>query len=514
MKMLKNIHDGVSYYGLTLNTGSNTNSERQKMFPLNTKEDVENAIKYFPYCTTSEMKIKLGASIDEAIATLKTIESPLFTYPKNPILFYSKNVLCDNDLEYPTVNFSENIFNSKCETIDCDGSSFLYQIGKEHHSMLHYIYDIDGFHFNVIDALIMDLEDLMLIRKITPTEGFKLFCKIGALLSDTDKYLLKRLSLVKDKFFKDAVFEYSDAENVESLISYVSNLDSDITSEMMNFRDAMAVNRKIYQPDRRAHFDFPHYSQCIELTEETETLLKFIEAMEENIEAVKNSIKFSLELTVIQRLVAKNHFKKGTVCYMGMNDKVYLAIENDQLYILANDFDELVRIGTIIYDDKIYLTNAVKVTPKLKVSSVYGVSLTEGLSIDEDGTVKITFNNKSNYMDEYSRNHKMLKSAMEHSNFEEVKLILAYDFALIDRIETILKGKTTGLNDKEKEMMKARAFLMNDFKTYLTLLRKQEPKFNFAEYYDKCDAVKKIIKIDSKTINGIKLLLRNILLSK
>lgn len=201
----------------------------------------------------------------------------------------------------------------------------------------------------------------------------------------------------------------------------------------------------------------------------------------------------------------KNKYDDAFYWRRSDGNKVYMIQKGDKIGILAEDANERLLI---FYFDEDY--ELVKIKAVEAHSKRYD-NLTEGISIDEDGTVKFNIS-KLNMMDEYMSNHRKLKAAMELDNLDEAKLILAQDFAMIDSIEHTLKSKKFLTQTKKDELVKARQFLMNDFKTYLRQVNKKDPKFNFATYYNNCEEVKEYYKIDSKTINGIKALLRTIML--
>lgn len=191
---------------------------------------------------------------------------------------------------------------------------------------------------------------------------------------------------------------------------------------------------------------------------------------------------------------------------------------NRKLHFLVKDSNQVILVVTDKNDDNLYfiyldMTNLEKPYKKTKVKITVPETnnLMESFTIDEDGSVKIELTKRTNLMDEYDTNHKRIKEAYKNNNLDEVKLLLAYDFALLDRIEHDLNNKKLS-KAKREELVKAKQFLMNDFKTYLRLVTKKEPKFNFTKYYDSCDEIKKFFVVDRKTINGIKALLRNILL--
>lgn len=133
--------------------------------------------------------------------------------------------------------------------------------------------------------------------------------------------------------------------------------------------------------------------------------------------------------------------------------------------------------------------------------------VSEAFAVNEDGDIKITISPKNSYMDSYSSNHKMLVENWKNKNYEAMKKNLAYVFALILTIE-----RSDEYKSKDPKAIKARAFAINDFKTYLKHLQSVEPDFDFVEYYGASDYDKKIINIPRTTISGIKKLVRTILL--
>lgn len=137
----------------------------------------------------------------------------------------------------------------------------------------------------------------------------------------------------------------------------------------------------------------------------------------------------------------------------------------------------------------------------------YGDVLTEGLSIDAQGNVKLTFSKKKSLMDDYMENHRMLDQAFKIGDYESVKYCLAVAFTLINSIERAQHNGSL----KDKTADKARAGLINDFKSYSKKLAAIQPRFDFANYYAKLDLDKFVVDIPIETIQGIKLIVKRLL---
>lgn len=139
-------------------------------------------------------------------------------------------------------------------------------------------------------------------------------------------------------------------------------------------------------------------------------------------------------------------------------------------------------------------------------------SITEGIDIDKNGVVTFSFSKKKSFMDQYGEVHRMLVADNETGNYEGMKISLAYLFSMISVIErdyiyTDKKIKSSKLEDAKK----ARMFAYNDFKTYNTILVRNEPTFNFTQYYHDEGYDKMIFKVTPDTLLGIKKLFNTIM---
>lgn len=185
---------------------------------------------------------------------------------------------------------------------------------------------------------------------------------------------------------------------------------------------------------------------------------------------------------------------------------IYISIINNKVYLtLMNKMNNSLLTFVDISDRdcvQLHIVRATFVETNINSNRI----LTEGFTIDEDGNMKITISSKKSYMDEYSQNHKLLIENWKNKNYEGVKKNLAFIFALINIIERDPKYKK-----RDPKMIKARAFAINDFKTYLKKLTSIEKDFDFVEYYNNSDYDKLVVNVPKQTIIGIKNLMKLIL---
>lgn len=203
-------------------------------------------------------------------------------------------------------------------------------------------------------------------------------------------------------------------------------------------------------------------------------------------------------------------------------DKAFIACgkETDKLYAIGKDISRdtqfyLVEINDINID--MFINENSRAVNKLNCvqisfldknieTNLDGLLLTEGININEDGDIKITISPKKSYMDSYSENHKLLVENWKNKNYDGVKENLAFAFALISIIERDPRYK-----NRENDVVKARAFAINDFKTYLAKIQEVDSRFDFVSYYKDTDFDKTIIDLPAKSILGIRNLLRMIM---
>ena len=227
------------------------------------------------------------------------------------------------------------------------------------------------------------------------------------------------------------------------------------------------------------------------------------------------NLSTKLTNTQLVRLMNLRRLDNVTVIRDRYGDDLYCGNIKNEVYLILSDKTENEQIVLIeLTDDVIsHFISSYDIDRPIKLYRFKFInkeinknkSLTEGFAMDDDGNMKITISSKKSYMDEYSQNHKLLVENWKNKNYEGVKKNLAFVFALINIIERDKKYK-----ERDPEIVKARAFATNDFKTYLKKLTDIEKNFDFVDYYKNSDYDKLIINLPKQTIAGIKMLFKMI----
>ena len=186
-------------------------------------------------------------------------------------------------------------------------------------------------------------------------------------------------------------------------------------------------------------------------------------------------------------------------------EKIWYAIKNDNFYIISKCKDtdkntyKLLEVTPNLFDHFMYQSRLDTKTKLLTITyidkEIKFENVIEGFSINKNGDIKITINPKKSYMEEYMETHRILVENYKNKNYDAMKQNVAFMFLLISVIE-----KDKRYKNREPEIVKARAFAINDFKTYLSYIQKQEPKFNFENYYKNLELDKYVINISKDTL--------------
>lgn len=130
------------------------------------------------------------------------------------------------------------------------------------------------------------------------------------------------------------------------------------------------------------------------------------------------------------------------------------------------------------------------------------------IQFNKDGDMIIN-NNFIDFDAEYSSSHKLLIEYAKNNNLDGIK----YELARLYYINYILEKKlyhNKFLKNKEKNI-KTRARVLNDFKKYLNLVLKQEPNFNFADFYEQTIFYPHTVTVNSSTMVKLKDIINYIL---
>lgn len=150
------------------------------------------------------------------------------------------------------------------------------------------------------------------------------------------------------------------------------------------------------------------------------------------------------------------------------------------------------------------------------VSTVELSELTEGFKVCQDGSIEVSIKDKNtSFVEEYSRNHRLLKLNEKNHDYEAMKYNLVYLVILIETLERDIVYNRNIPPDSEVSLdaQKAIRLAKSDLSIYMDKLRRADKEFNLNEFYRQVKADKSSIKIDTvSTINGIKAIIKTILL--
>lgn len=129
------------------------------------------------------------------------------------------------------------------------------------------------------------------------------------------------------------------------------------------------------------------------------------------------------------------------------------------------------------------------------------------LSLDKDGNLLLKKHENADFMSIYSNSHILLKQYSKSGNINGMKYELCKLWMMKLLTDKIIYGKDKLLptsKSKIEDAKKARAFILNDFKTYLDIVLKSEPDFNFTEYFDNTQFGIEVYKIDNRLVKAIR----------
>ena len=133
------------------------------------------------------------------------------------------------------------------------------------------------------------------------------------------------------------------------------------------------------------------------------------------------------------------------------------------------------------------------------------------IQFDKNGNLILKNLKKLDYEAEYAKSHKLLKEYKKMGNIEGIK----YEISKLWMMNCMIEEKLNSKKFKDLPSIavechhKARAKILNDFQYYLKEVIKQEPDFNFTEYFDKSPFSSATTKINSSTMSFVSKLIKS-----
>jgi hypothetical protein len=440
---------------------------KDRKYPLNDEAHVRSAIRFFKYCEPTK-RTELALNINKK---LKKFDMHVDVKKDNPFSRFA-------DKKYVTVTESN-------------------------------IYEEDYIEESARDAveLIRDY-NIFSDKDMVRLEGC---CKllIYDAIEKCDVAIIESINRYIGKEYSEFISYTESSDILYSLIESAKNDFIETIDDMDASYDK--VNRLVEACGKTTNKHHAYRSLC-------EALANFNNVDTDDMVAIYISNTLSESMAMFERDMISSHVTESCSLfdvpkclasipeYSSIAESIHNEIKND-LYIINASIDNFVESCQLIDASEVSTLQPRKSTISsfTKDNGINNI-VSEAFSVNEDGDIKISISPKNSYMDSYSSNHKMLVSNWENKNYEAMKRNIAYVFALISAIE-----RSDEYKNKDPEVMKARAFAINDFKTYLKHLQSVEPDFDFVEYYQASEYDKKIINIPKSTVVGIKKLMRVIL---
>jgi hypothetical protein len=410
----------------------------------------------------------------------------------------SENMTLSEKVEY--VNTIISIFNC-CNPIDYKFAYVVLNTIKAYN--LERTLDDYKVIDNIIDDYLNNLEE-----DDRPIQNMKF---IEDYDNDTFKSILKgfdRNLPILSKYFSDNKKSYLNQKYIMK-VAYIVYDDVHKKLDIFNKEDNVCITKDFNNIAICTLKDLiccP--TECDELLDKNNLTINVDEIYLEKLSENSNIVTIELKNTIIPRL-------PDEIIDIGSNHMISLLLDGDNnaCMLIGKHQGKLSKIKIALSE---YGTPQIFAVEPIDIGleTVDGeASLTEGLTINPDGSVRFTLKPNKSYIDEYSEVHKLIVENFNNRNYEAVKDNLCFLFTLIATIEReVLYSKKKINEDVRKDALDARALAINDFKTYLKKLQKVDRNFDFTSYYERSNHGKLVVNITPDTIKGIKKLFNIILL--
>jgi hypothetical protein len=184
------------------------------------------------------------------------------------------------------------------------------------------------------------------------------------------------------------------------------------------------------------------------------------------------------------------------------------SIKNKEKIESILNSDDLKEIREAFYG--VDLSNNTELLPYIE-TQVCILEKAFPIKMDEDGNLIIKNFKKIDFEKEYYKSHAILMMYVQNNNKDGIKYEIAKQWCLYLGIEEKLHGNKELPQEEMKYLYKIRAKILNDIKTNIKIVLKDEPDFNFSEFYDNSPFSKATTKVDKSLLKFAGAIIRSIL---
>lgn len=131
------------------------------------------------------------------------------------------------------------------------------------------------------------------------------------------------------------------------------------------------------------------------------------------------------------------------------------------------------------------------------------------IQIDDEWNITVKIPSKLDIEQSYQECHMTMKEYAKVKNIDGLKYEIVKMKWLLENVNRNLKDKSLN-KDTRKILTDQRARIINDYKKYLNLILKNDPKYNITKHYLNSPYYDKIIKIDGSTVKALSSTLRKL----
>lgn len=456
-----------------------------RKYPLIDKEHIRKAIQFFKYCPP-ENKKELARNIIKKIKELK-LQDEIHVSKDNEYKNYFPDLVVESYDSISNIDESSDIIFG--DIID------LLNI----HESLEYINDSNN---DIIETLEKKLNDYYnSVKEITIEEATELI--------QTEKINQERMKPI----FVTLISGTRLGSNVIKGFTKSEYSHSGLSLDM-NFDRIYSFNTPGFViEDLRAYQFIDKYAIYMKMVPITvfDKIKYFIENL-----FVKNQDKYKYNHMVVASVPLKANIKPNNFKFFCSEFVDYILkivgidiTGKDSVRVTPKDFSQTKELILVDKGTK----NDIDI-PRIKKKIRDFLSKYDGrivqemtnaieIKTDSDGAFIIKKREKLDFMNFYSRSHRLLLEYEKVGNTKPMK----YELAKLWFMNVIIERKIIYTNFNifrtEKQLedaKKARAFILNDFTKYLRIVLSKEPDFNFQEYYEKTEFGVETYKIDKNAI--------------